>query len=159
MLVVSDTSTITNLVKVERLDLLKHLFNEVIIPQKVYDELTNYELNIDIIKNSNWIKVKKVTPSKTLEELKTILDEGEAEAIILAKDIQASYLIIDELKGRKIAEQIGLKITGLIGILLKCKEKGIVTNVKTILDQLINDFSFRIRPTLYQQILSKANEK
>jgi len=78
MLVVSDTSTITNLVKVERLYLLKHLFNEVIIPQKVYDELTNYELNIDIIKNSNWIKV-----------------------IILAKDIQASYLIIDELKGRK----------------------------------------------------------
>jgi len=114
MLVISDTSTITNLAKVDSLDLLKHLFNEITIPQKVYDELINYELNKDVIKKSNWIKVKKVTPSKALEELKIILDEGEAEAIILAKELQASYLIIDELKGRKVAEQLGIKITGLL---------------------------------------------
>ena len=86
------------------------------------------------------------------------LDLGEAEAIALAKELHAEWLLIDETKGRTIAKNAGLQIIGLLGVLLAAKEKGLITEVKLYLEKLITKAKFRISPELYTRVLQLANE-
>lgn len=158
MLIVSDTSPITNLIKIDQLDLLKILFQQAIIPQKVYEELADYENQGNVIDSQSWIIVKAVKDQSAVERLKNILDPGEAEAIILAQELKANFLIIDERKGRKIAETRGITITGLLGVLIRAKKKEIVPKLKPLLDKLISLGGFRISKTLYQKILEEVGE-
>ena len=158
MLIVSDTSPITNLIKIDQLDLLKILFQQAIIPQKVYEELADYENQGNVIDSQSWIIVKAVKDQSAVERLKNILDPGEAEAIILAQELKANFLIIDERKGRKIAETRGITITGLLGVLIRAKKKEIVPKLKPLLDKLINLGGFRISKILYQKILEEVGE-
>ena len=88
----------------------------------------------------------------------TTLDPGEAEAIVLAIELKADALLIDEKKGRKIAQEYGIVITGLLGILIDSKAENLIQEVKPILDRLIFEIGFRISPKLYQDILEKVNE-
>jgi uncharacterized protein len=76
----------------------------------------------------------------------------------LAIELNADFLIIDELKGRKIAENHGIKIVGLLGSLLKAKEKGHIQTVAPILEKLTNQAGFHINPQLKIHILKLANE-
>lgn len=158
MLVISDTSPITNLIRINELDLLKLLYIEVIIPEKVQDELLNYENQRDEIDKRNWIIVRKVSNSEEVRKLEKDLDAGEAEAIVLAKELGAELLIIDERKGRKIAEENGLKIIGLLGVLIKAKRMGHIETLKPLLDELIDNVGFRVRKKLYNRILSEVDE-
>ena len=80
------------------------------------------------------------------------MDPGEAEAIVLAIELEADALLIDEKKGRKIAEEHGIIITGLLGILIIAKSENLISEVKPILDKLIFETGFRINPKLYQDI-------
>ena len=90
-------------------------------------------------------------------ELKQNLDDGESEAIALALEINSDYLLIDELKGRNMAENHGIKIVGLLGILIKAKQQGILTAIKPIMEQLLT-IGFRIKPTLFDRVLEEVNE-
>lgn len=156
-LIVSDTSPITNLIQIGQLHLLQQLFEQIIIPKKVYQELSNYEHH-QVIKKHKWIIVKEVTNKQAVRQLSTYLDLGEAEAIVLAKELQAHLLIIDERKGRKIALEQGLEIIGLLGILVQSKQAGYVHKLKPILDQLIDEIGFRVSKNLYQLVLKSVNE-
>jgi hypothetical protein len=86
------------------------------------------------------------------------LDLGEAEAIILADNLHADWLLIDEALGRNIAKLHGLHIVGLLGVLLLAKQKGFITEVKPLPDDLINKARFRVSDELYQKILHSAGE-
>jgi predicted nucleic acid-binding protein len=86
------------------------------------------------------------------------LDRGEAEAIALAVELKAAALIIDERQGRNKAESVGLKIIGLLGILLEAKSKGLILSVRPLIDELVDKIGFRVHPALYQAILLKAGE-
>src|SRR6266516_1228241 len=111
MIVISDSSCILNLARINLLNLLPGLFHEIIIPFAVFSEITNTGMNMpgaDEIVSSAWIKVKSCTDRLLLKELLLQLDEGEAEAIVLAKELKADLLIIDEAKGREIARQNNL---------------------------------------------------
>lgn len=158
MIVVSDTSVITNLVQIDQLTLLKDLFGSIVIPQKVYDELTKVPKQIDLIERLNWIEVKQISDSSHFDNLLKTLDAGEAEAIVLAIELEADALLIDEKKGRKIAQEHGIIITGLLGILIIAKAENLISEVKPILDKLIFETGFRINPKLYQDILKKVDE-
>ncbi|NUQ26046.1 MAG: DUF3368 domain-containing protein [Saprospiraceae bacterium] len=158
MIVVSDTSVITNLVQIDQLTLLKDLFGSIVIPQKVYDELTKVPKQIDLIERLNWIEVKQISDRSHFDNLLKTLDPGEAEAIVLAIELEADALLIDEKKGRKIAEEYGIIITGLLGILIIAKSENLIIEVKPILDKLIFETGFRINPKLYQDILKKVDE-
>ncbi len=107
MLIVCDTSPITNLLQIGHLDVLEKLFGQVIIPEKVFEELSFYEHQKEKIENLEWISVKTVQNQKKVKLLNERLDSGEAEAIVLAKEINADIIIIDEKKGRVIAEEYG----------------------------------------------------
>ncbi|GCL36173.1 hypothetical protein SR1949_12750 [Sphaerospermopsis reniformis] len=96
--------------------------------------------------------------STLVAELKTEIDPGEAEAIALAMEIKADRIIIDDYKGRVVASRLGLKVTGILGVLLIVKHRGLINNIKPIVDDLINIAGFRISPKLYNHILTTASE-
>ena len=158
MLIVSDTSPITNLIQIGQLDILEQVFTQIIIPEKVYEELSVYEKQREEIENRNWILVKPVINQAEVKMLEKQLDLGEAQAIVLAKELNADLLIIDERKGRKAAEEYGLKIIGLLGVLIQAKKKGYLNELKPILDKLIGDIGFRVSKNLYDRILKEVSE-
>ncbi|MDQ6762746.1 MAG: DNA-binding protein [Bacteroidota bacterium] len=117
MIVVSDTSAISNLFIIGELDLLRKVYEEIFLPKAVIDELLaleNFGLNIDSIKHAVWIKSVEVTERVSVVRLLSDLDLGEAKAIVLANEMHADWLLIDETKGRKIAKDAGLQTIGLL---------------------------------------------
>ena len=89
--------------------------------------------------------------------LQTNLDYGESETIVLAKELNADIVLIDEKKARKIAQVKSLKVMGTIGILQTAKDKGFITDLKTQLDNLIKN-GIWIDKKLYQSVLQKTGE-
>ncbi len=161
MIIVSDTSPVSNLLIIGELDILSQLFGEIIIPPKVFEEiqkLENFDIDIKEIRNSNWIKIVIPSDIRLVQELNENLDEGESEAIALAKELNAEFILIDEKQGRKVAERLGITVIGLLGILLKAKEKRAVERVMPLLDALRKDAGFWISDVLYHDILMQANE-
>jgi len=161
MIVVSDTSPLSNFLVVNHLNLLKTLYGEIIIPEAVMQELLELEkrrIDLSIIKNSTWIKVLPVEDKKAVKALLPEVDLGEAEAITLAKQLKADWLLMDETKGRRIAEAEGLHVIGLLGTLLLAKKKGMLKEIKSILDEIISKAKFRISKELYERVLALAGE-
>ncbi|MBD5513589.1 MAG: DUF3368 domain-containing protein [Lachnospiraceae bacterium] len=132
MIVVSDTTPLISLLKIDRIGLLEKLFGQVLIPQAVFDELTadeRFKLEADQIRRKQFIIVKTVQNPESANILKraTGLDQGESEAIILTDELNADVLLMDEAKGRAVSFQMGLKIMGTIGILMAGYEENELT--------------------------------
>ncbi|MEH2364568.1 DUF3368 domain-containing protein [Nostoc sp.] len=161
MIIVSNTSPLSSLAKVDKLSLLENIYGQVNIPQAVYDELTDIrageKVNNAII-NANWIEIQSVTNKQLVKKLEFNLDQGEAEAIILAVELNANQLLIDERLGRQEANKLGLSLIGVLGMLLIAKKRGLISNVKSVMDDLITQTTFRVGEQLYYRILKEANE-
>ena len=160
MIVVSDTSTITNLISIEHFELLEYLYQNIVVPQSVYEELSVMGSGMVAQLDRPWISVRSVANSAEIEvfQAKTRLDRGESEAILLTQQLQAELLLIDEQKGRAAAQRLGIRITGLLGILVEAKRKNAIPSVKPLMDQLIHSSAFRVSPKLYDLILAMAQE-
>lgn len=160
-IVISDTTAIIYLSKIGALHLLESLFKIIYIPQAVFDELTRHgdELPGAIeVKSYPWIKTEKVKSiSEAISCFGNPLDPGETEAIALALELNAALLIIDEKEGRKEASAQGITITGMLGIILKAKEKGLIPIVQPYLDRLMTS-NFKLNPKLYRSVLVSAGE-
>ena len=105
MIVISDTTPIISLIKTRQLELLKNMFNEVIIPKAVFTELVSNNVFADeaeTVRNCPYIRVKDVTERKSVDILQKVtgLDAGESEAIVMAEELGADLLLVDERKGR-----------------------------------------------------------
>lgn len=132
MIIIADTSPIISLLKIDRLDLLSELFGLIFIPDAVYNELTQnekYRIEAELIIHSDFIKNKKISNTQAVNILQNVmlLDNGESEAIILFDELKAQLLLIDERRGREIAEKLNIPISGTIGILIKAFEKNLLT--------------------------------
>jgi predicted nucleic acid-binding protein len=86
------------------------------------------------------------------------LDEGEAEAIILAKELNADLLILDEKLGRDYAKKLNVRITGTLGVLLKAKEMGLIDSVRELLNVLV-DKGVWLNPKLIEKVIKLAGEQ
>ena len=133
MIVVSDTTPLISLLKINRIDLMEKLFGAVMIPTAVFDELTadkRFQLEANKIKQTKFIVVKPVANPESAGVLKraTGLDQGESEAIVLTDELKADLLLMDEAKGRNVSAQMGLKIMGTIGILMAAYEEQELTS-------------------------------
>ncbi len=160
MIVVSNTSPISNLAAIGQLELLQQLYGNIIIPPAVYQELINSgdtDPATLAVQTLDWIQTQPISDRVLLETLQTNLDLGEAEAITLAVEINAERLIIDERRGRNEAMRLGLQVTGLLGIVLAAKQQGLIPLVQPILDDLRAN-SFWIRDALYAEVLRLAGE-
>ncbi len=161
MIVLSDTSAISVLTRIGYLHLLEKLFQEVIIPQKVFDELlelSNFGVDISPITQASWLKIYSPQQTPLLLHLLNILDEGEAHAIALAIELKSDLLIIDEYEGRKVATQLKLQITGVGGILVRAKLRSFIPSVKILLDLMRSHANFYLSEKVYTEILKQANE-
>ena len=141
MLAVSNTSPVSNLASIGRLELLKSQFSTVWIPDGVASELAAHPDPIvqNLIQNAireQWIQVGTPQDSGLLRVLLLQLHRGEAEAIALATDLKADIALIDEQEGRQLASRVGLAVTGVLGILLRAKRAGEITAVKPEIDLL-----------------------
>lgn len=161
MIIISDSSVLMNLAAIKRLHLLPAIFDEITIPNAVYEEIVvlgEGKIGSLEVRDATWIKVQKCTDLDFLNELKKALDNGEAEAIVLSKELNSDLLIIDEKRGREIALRHKIKITGLLGVLLIAKSKKLIPEIKPLLVQLREDVNFYIAQKTFDMVLEKANE-
>ena len=163
MIVVSDTTPLISLLKIDCIDLLEKLFGQVLIPQAVFKELTadeRFKLEADQISGKQFIMVKAVQNSESANILKraTGLDQGESEAIVLTDELNADVLLMDEAKGRAVSSQMGLKIMGTIGILMAAYEEKEMTadEVKWCIEGLQNA-GRHISQKHYQMLMDKLD--
>lgn len=105
--------------------------------------------------SSGWIQIQEVRNEALVQLLKQTLDRGEAEAIALAVELKANWMLLDEREGRKVAKSLGLIVTGILGILLRAKQVGELESLHSISEDLINRAGFRIAPELLAQILAQ----
>lgn len=112
------------------------------------------------VQTAPWLAVRHVVNRSLVDRLQyqVRLDAGESEAIALALDLNAELLLIDERRGRAEANRLGLRITGLLGILVEAKRQSLVVAVKPLMDALIATSEFRVSPALYKQILNIVDE-
>jgi uncharacterized protein len=163
MLAVSNTSPISNLASIGRLELLKSQFSALWVPAAVAGELIAHPDPVaqNLIQRAiqdQWIKVGKVEDSRLLRLLLLQLHQGEAEAIAFATELKADMVLIDEQEGRQLASRTGLTVTGVLGILLRAKRAGALTAVKPEIDLLRSKAHFFIAVPLEARILSAAGE-
>lgn len=162
MIVVSDTSALSALFLIGQLDLLPSLYGQVVVPPAVMREILQLEIqfshDISGLKNAAWLSVIPVSDIKKVRAYQQVLDEGESEAIVLIVEISADLLLIDEIRGRKVAQSEGIPHTGVLGVLLSAKSKGLVDVVRPILDKLRTETNFRISKKLYDFVLQQAGE-
>jgi predicted nucleic acid-binding protein len=156
--VISNTTPIISFLKIDKLFLLEKLYQQVIIPSAVFEEIENGKdkpFYKDLTKY-DWIKVQSIKNKPSLKYIFD-LDEGEAEVLILADEIKADLIIMDEIMGRRYAKQLDFKLTGTIGILLKAKAKGLVLSLKELTNELIDKGTW-LSPSLIAKALKIANE-
>jgi len=165
MTVISNTSPITNLTGIGKIDLLQQLYGTVTIPQGVYQEIVGIGKVVPgvlEVQSLSWIIVCSVNDLSRVATFRRTLDPGEAEAIALAQEQDAELLIIDEKPGRTFARQLGINIIGVLGVLLEAKSKGLTGDIRPLvdhlIDQLINQLNFRVSTQLYEAVIQAANE-
>lgn len=153
MIVVSDTSPICYLLLIDCIDVLKALYKVVVIPQAVADELNAPESPLVV---QNWIaQPPEWLQTQIIESLQTVelgkLDPGEQEAILLAEQLKADLVILDDKAARRIAKEPGLIVVGLLGILKDADENGLL-DLKLTFDRL-REAGFWVAPSLLAQLL------
>lgn len=150
-LVVSDTSPIRALDHLGRLDLLGQLFEVVLIPPAVREELLQPRRrfrSIDAVRIPG-ARIQGPADVERVRELCRVLQTGEAEAIVLAEESEAD-LLVDERAGRAIAVQRGLRVTGTVGLLVEARRRGLIPKVVPLLKQLRLELGFYLSDTLIE---------
>jgi len=157
MKTVCNATPIISLSSVDKLDILKELFHTVIIPEAVYNEIRAKESYGYKEVESDFINVEQIKGKIYSDLLFNQIDLGETETIILAKEINADFVIIDDNMAYRIATNSGLNVTRTLSVLLRAKEKGIIREIKPIIDEMISKgrwYSKRV----YRDFLKKTNE-
>jgi len=156
--VVSNSSPLIHLAKISHLDLLKYFFDEIIAPEAVYNECViegKDKEDAKKIEKTDWIKVVPIKDKNLKRALIMILDEGEAEAIVLALEESADLILLDDYEAREVARNYGLNITGIVGILIRAKYKGKIASLKDTLEKL-KETGFWLSEDLYTQVLREG---
>lgn len=159
MIIISDTTPILSLLKAGRLELLEKLYQTVVVPEAVYDELTNniaYKEEKEVIEKCSFICVEKIHNVESVRILRDVtgLDAGESESLVLYGEKKADLLLIDEHKGRSVARKMGVEHIGTVGILMLAFDKSFLTaeEVLEILKVLLA-FDIRLSRKLCNKVL------
>jgi len=152
--IVSDAGPLIVLLKTNKLSILQELFKKIIVPTAVYQEITEKEQERVIFEEIDWIEVRDVTKEDHL--LEKLIDKGEAEAIILAKQLKTS-LLVDDAKARKYAVLLDVEVIGTLGLLKMAKKRGIIPSVKDVINDMLVE-GYYIEEKLIALILKDVDE-
>jgi predicted nucleic acid-binding protein len=158
--VVSNSSPLIALATIGGLALLKSLFKEIMIPKTVYEEIViqgQGEPGSKEVAEAEWIHTISVEDRLAAELLQESLDMGESEAIVLAQQLGARYVLLDDELARRKADRIGLPVAGTLAVLLMAKESGLISTVGSVLAEL-RQADFRMSERVYAAVLAKAGE-
>ena len=162
MIVVSNTTPLIGLAVIDQFNLLQQLFTEIYIPQAVYDEVVvaGHELEgaKHEVSNATWIKSIIVQDQLAVDVLLDELDRGEAETIVLARELNADWVLMDEKKGRRKLTQLNIHKIGTVGVLLKAKQERLIPVLRPHLETL-RVTGFSISQPVIDVVLRQANEK
>lgn len=145
---VTNSTCLIGLERIERLDILPQVFNSVFAPPAVAKEVRT---------SLDWLKVQAVANPSVVIALRTQMDEGEAEAISLALELENVLLILDDKKARRVAQQMSMKVIGTVGMLLRAKRQEVIAEVKPLLLKL-TEVDFRISQGIIQEALRLSGE-
>lgn len=146
---ICDTSCLILFSKIDELHILKQLAVEVNITSIVQQEFGR--------PLPDWINIKDPLDPHYRRILEMEIDRGEASSIALALEMENSILIIDDLKGRKIAQRLSLRFSGSFGLILKAKQNGIIKSVMPVI-QKVRNTNFRFSEDLFDTIIEEAGE-
>lgn len=163
MRVVSNTSPLTNLAVIGRLEWVREEVGTVMIPEEVWCELSALDhaegrQALIAAKEAGWLCVERAENRALVQSLAMELDPGEAEALALAIEIRADILIIDDSAGRRAATHQGVVVTGALGIVLRVKKRGRIGSMAEVMDRLVSEAGFFISAKVRAQFLTEAGE-
>ena len=158
---VSNTSPLLNLAIIGRLELARAQFGSVVVPPAVAGEFRLEEGRpgssaLRRAVEDGWIAVEKPSDDPLIRTLRQDLDRGESEAITLAVEKEAGLILLDEREGRRRARNVGLEVTGALGILARADRQGELDSLSGALDRLEDEAGFWIGSALREQILGKS---
>lgn len=145
MKVVADASPLIALGRIRRLDLLQSLFERILVPDAVWREVVESDpekTGAADVAGAGWIQCGRVQDSAMVALLRHDLGAGEAEAIVLAREAKADFVLMDERLGRSAARSLGLNVVGLVGILIEGRERGLITDAPEIMTRLHREAGF-----------------
>lgn len=158
--VVVNTTPLIALSHVGQLELLKRMYDEIIIPEAVYGELsvkTESVCKKEVDNSLDWIRVERIKNQMAKDMYKTQLHDGEVEVMILAKEMSADVVIIDDANAKKYAKYLKLPVTGTLGVLLRAKQQGHIDRLEPILRHMIEKGIY-ISQNLVEMCLKQAGE-
>ena len=154
--VIVNTTPLIALAGIGQLDLLHRLYSEITIPRAVNHEIIS-EPARSLVSAAEWIKVEKISGTVQKSTFSSRLHAGEIEVIMLAQEAGADLLIMDDNAAKKTAKYLGLTVTGTMGVLLRAKKEGLISEVKPLLEGLIHDGLY-VSPTVRNYVLKQADE-
>ncbi len=161
MIIVSNTTPLIGLASIQRFDLLRQLFGEIHIAQAVYDEAVTFGREAGGAKRevstADWVHIVTVKDRLAVDVLLDELDLGEAESIVLAREMNADWVLMDEKKGRRKLAQLEIAKIGVVGILLKAKQVSLIPVVRPEVERLHRQ-GFSLSRNVIQAVLQKAGE-
>lgn len=157
MKVVSNSTPIISLATIRQIALLPQLFGTIHIPREVYRELKSKKSPGHQEVDASYFQVKDIQGTSYIGFLLHELDRGEAEAIMLAKELQADTMIIDERTGYRLAKAQELHVIGTLTVLLMAKNQGLIASVKPLLDDMIQQGRWYSQ-FVYTDFLKKIGE-
>lgn len=155
-MIVSNASPLIVLLKTKKLSILRDLFERVLIPTAVYEEITTKEYEKSIFNKLEWIETRNVRDLEMVTFLEKLVGKGEAEAIVLARELTTT-LLVDDAKARKYAELLGVEVVGTLGLLKMAKKRGLISSVKKIIDDMLTE-GYYIEDRLVKDILEDVGE-
>jgi predicted nucleic acid-binding protein len=148
--IISDTSCLILFDNIGELDLLHKLYGSII---------TTLEVQLEFGKDlPTWFEIKEPLDKNYQSIIESSVDKGEASTIALALEYENCLLIIDDLKGRKFAQKLGISIIGALGVIVDAKLSGIISSIKPII-QKIKETNFRVTEEIEKIMLSKSEEE
>jgi predicted nucleic acid-binding protein len=153
--VISNSTPIIALLRIGRLGILEKLYGAVIIPEAVHEEITVKDASA--LDGVEWIDVRNIANIAAKEAFAATLHDGEVEVMLLAKEIGADLIIMDDGLARKHAKYLDLTVTGTVGVLLRAKRDGIINEIRPVLDDLVGQ-GFYISDDVFREVLRLAGE-
>ena len=155
-MIVADAGPLIVLLKINKLSILKELFGTVNIPIAVYDEITVRTKEKADFSKTEWLKPTKIKEDGDYKLLEELVDKGEAEAIILAKELKTT-LLVDDAKARKYAALLNVDVIGTLGLLKLAKNHGVLASVREAIKDILAQ-GYYIDNRLVVKLLEDAGE-